>query len=351
VSDLPAKLAAALAACVVLASVGRGAEPTSPPPTFVVSGEPPQVRNVSPPAPVAGKDLWFFILGHAFGEDEAKVEVKVGDVKAVSVQVLSPTRLKALIPASTKPGWAVVTVTNPDKLSDTLEGAVYFRAPGSGFNWDAFIANARYDWRGFVEWFNLGGPVMPFIALLSLFGVAWCVHCLLVLRRSQVMPARFVEALSSYLLQGDIKGAAATSEKTSCAFGRIALAGLRRAGDTPEHIREAINSAGGREAARLHQKISYLANIGVLAPMLGLLGTVFGMILAFSVISAGDVQHYQVAGALAHALVATAGGLIIGVPAMALYFYLRGRLVHLTAHMEMAADEVARSVIEKGEGE
>ena len=350
-SDLSAKLAAALATCVILAGAARCAEPTSPPATFVVSGEPLTLKNVSPPAPVAGRDVELLILGHGFSEDESKVEVKVGDVKATAVRVISPTRLKALLPPTTKPGWAAVTVTNPDKSADTLDAAVYFRASATGFNWDAFIANARYDWRGFIDWFNLGGPVMPFIALMSLFGAAWCVHCLLVLRRSQVMPPRFVEALSSYLLQGDMKGAAATSEKTRCAFGRIALAGLRRAGDTPEHIREAINAAGAREAARLHQKISYLANIGVLAPMLGLLGTVFGMIMAFSVISAGDVRHYLVAGALAHALVATAGGLIIGVPAMGLYFFLRGRLLHLTAHMELLADEVARSVIEKGEGE
>lgn len=346
----PGKLAAALAAAA--AFVGSLAGASSEAADLLRRALPTEalrVKNVSPPCPLVGKEFELLIFGQGFSEDQEKVEVRVGDLKAQEILVQSPTRIKALFPAVAKPGWAAVTVVNPDKTSSTLGGAVYFRAPGGGFNWDVLIVGMRYDWRGFVEWFVLGGPVMYPIAILSFIGVAWGVHCLLVVRRSQVLPQRFMEALSSYLVQGDLRGATATCEKTRCVFGRVVLAGLRKLGERPEIIREAIEAAGTRESAHLHQKISYLANIGVIEPMLGLLGTVLGMILAFNVISSGDVRHYLLAAALAQAMITTAAGLLVGIPAMAVYFYLRGRLLRLTTHLEVVADEVAQTIVEKGE--
>ena len=82
--------------------------------------------------------------------------------------------------------------------------------------------------------------------------------------------------------------------------------------------------------------------------MLGLLGTVLGMIMAFNIISSGEVRHYLLAAAIARAMVTTAAGLVIGIPAMALYFYLRGRLLRLTTHVEVIADSTAQVIIQKG---
>jgi len=327
------------------------AEPAGSPLPAAKPTEPLVVRNVAPPTPYASRPTEFVIYGSGFSQDQAKLKVTMGGVDAVSIEVQSARRLKAAFPARNKTGVAAVTVTNPNGETATLERAVYFRA-GKGFSWQAMRYGFLYSWRGFREWFNLGGNLMYVFILISFFGVAWVVHCSLVLRRSQILPQKFMETLSSQLEQSDLRGATTTCERTRCAFGRVILAGLRKtseAPDAPEKIREAITAAGSRESAHLHQKISYLANIGTISPMLGLLGTVFGMIMAFNIISLGEVRPHLLAAAIAKAMVTTAAGLVIGIPALAIYFYLRGRLLRLVTHMEVVADELTETIVEKAE--
>ena len=331
------------------------ATPTAKKPAPAKSGGPkvkpvgtPTITNVYPPAPYANQPVELVLYGTGFSEDQANVVVTLGDAKATSVEVNSPRRLKAYFPALGKAGVASVTITNPDGESHTFARAVYL-CPASGFDWTAMRFQIRYDWRGFVEWFKLGGPLMYVFLLISFFGLAWVVHCALVLRRSQILPQKFMEAVSSHLAQSDLPGAAAACEQTRCAFGRVLQAGMRKAMESPEKVREAVGAAGSRESAHLLQKISYLANVGTISPMLGLLGTVFGMIMAFNIISSGEVRPYLLAAAIAQAMVTTAAGLVIGIPALAVYFYLRGRLLRLVTHMEVVADEVAETIIEKAE--
>ncbi|MFP4057206.1 MAG: MotA/TolQ/ExbB proton channel family protein [Candidatus Brocadiia bacterium] len=322
-----------------------GSRPQSP-----VSGGPLRVGNVGPATAVAGRATELTIRGQGFSDHGVEVTVTVAgeEMACTDVRVQSPRRLKATVPEELAAGRADVTVVNPDGEWDTLEDAVYFVDPGRGFSWQATLFQLRQDWRGFLEWFKLGGPLMYVLAAISFFGVAWAVHCLLVLRRSQILPQKFMEDLSSHLMQSDVRGAAAACERTRCVFGKVILTGLRKVSEAPEKIREAVAAAGSREAAHLHQKISYLANIGTISPMLGLLGTVFGMIMAFNIISSGEVRHYMLAAAIAQAMVTTAAGLVIGIPAMAVYFYLRGRLLRLMTHMEVVADEVAQTIIDRG---
>jgi len=147
-----------------------------------------------------------------------------------------------------------------------------------------------------------------------------------------------------------VQGAALACRRSNSAFGRVILGGLKKASESAERIHDAIVAAGSREAAHLMQKIRYLANIGVISPMLGLLGTVLGLVMAFDVIASGDVRHYLLAAALAKAMITTVAGLLIGIPAMALYYYLRARLLRLTTEMEEAADGLAQGIAEKGAG-
>ena len=361
-TGLPGRLAILVAAAAGLGCLGWGERcEAGGAPLRVTASEPLRVSNVDPPTPLTGRETWLVVFGQGFSEDEAKVQVFLGEppkkgaeagaVKAEEVRVQSPQRLKARFPASTPPGAASVTVCNPDGETATLRNAVYFRPADGSFSTPAMLFKMRHDWRGFLEWFKLGGPLMYVLALISFFAVAWAIHCTLVLRRSQILPRRFMRALSSHLQEGDTKGATRTCEASQCAFSRVILAGLRKLGEPADKIREAITAAGSREAAHLHQKLSYLANVGTISPMLGLLGTVFGMIMAFNIISSGEVRHYLLAAAIAQAMVTTAAGLVIGIPAFAVYFYLRGRLLRLLTHMEVVADEVGQAIIEKGEEE
>jgi biopolymer transport protein ExbB len=105
---------------------------------------------------------------------------------------------------------------------------------------------------------------------------------------------------------------------------------------TDEQLQEIAQTEGGREASLLNQRVAWLADIATIAPMLGLLGTVFGMIRSFSVM-ANDVAASRpmlLAEGVAEALVATAAGLLVGIPAMAAYAWFRGRVQDMISEME-----------------
>jgi len=358
----PGRLALAVLAlmgCLAASQAWAGAVPsTAAPGTATAAGkvgvgpiEKPEISNVEPPAPVANRAVELTIYGSGFSEDQANIQVTCGGVEAASIDVQSPRRIVATFPPFGKAGPATIEVVNPNGDKATLDGAVYLRA-SEGFDLTALWYRFQFSKRGFLEWFRLGGWLMWVFLVMSFLGVAWTVHCFLVLRRSQIVPQGFRNTVSKQIDQGDLKGATATCDRSGCVFGRIVAAALAKAGEAleaPEKLREAVGAAGSREAAHLHQKISYLANIGTISPMLGLLGTVFGMIMAFNLISTGEPRPYLLAAAIAKAMVTTAAGLVIGIPAFAVYFYLRGRLLRLVTDLEVEADAVAESIIVKAE--
>ena len=106
--------------------------------------------------------------------------------------------------------------------------------------------------------------------------------------------------------------------------------------------REIAETEGTRQAAALNQRIAYLADIGAIAPMLGLFGTVLGMIKSFSVVASDIVSSrpMMLAGGVSEALVTTAAGLVIGIPAMAAYAFFRGRVQALIAELEAASTQL-----------
>ena len=356
-------LVALVAAWALLGAAGApaawAAAPATPSPPEPAGSAPlgvhpvakPVLANVEPPTPLASRPVELKLYGSGFSEDQAHIKVLCAGVEAASVDVQSPRRIVATFPPFATTGPATVAVVNPNGDRAELARAVYLRAEG-GFSLTAMWYQMQFSKRGFLEWFKLGGWLMYVFLAVSFFGVAWVVHCFLVLRRSQIAPQAFLETVSKQLGQGDLQGAAATCERSGCVFSRVVLSGLARAREArgaPEKVRESVGAAGSREAAHLHQKISYLANIGTISPMLGLLGTVFGMIMAFNLISTGEPRPYLLAAAIAKAMVTTAAGLVIGIPALAVYFYLRGRLLRLVTHMEVVADEVSETIIEKAE--
>ena len=111
---------------------------------------------------------------------------------------------------------------------------------------------------------------------------------------------------------------------------------------TMAEAREIAQAEGTRIAGSLNQQIAYLADIGAIAPMLGLFGTVLGMIKSFSVV-ASDIaatRPMMLAEGVAEALVTTAAGLLIGIPAMAAYAFFRGRVQALISDLEAASTQL-----------
>lgn len=195
-----------------------------------------------------------------------------------------------------------------------------------------------------------GGAVMIVILLLSVVTLAMVIYFMVTLTPGREVPLQFVKRAQAQVRAGDLRGAYQMCEDREEFIANVLRAGLRLHGHDRYVIQEAMESEGERRAAALWQKISYLNNIGVIAPMLGLLGTVTGMMGAFGAIAYNDAQSKSIVMAynVAQALVTTAAGLILGIIAFIFYYYLRGRVVTIIAHVEGYASEFVELLTGKG---
>ena len=189
---------------------------------------------------------------------------------------------------------------------------------------------------------SAGGLVMIPLAILSVVTLALVLAYLVTLRRGAVAGSRFMTTSETLLSKGDLMGLLAISNRHRDIVAVIMTRTLeflaRNPTATDDQLREIAQTEGGREASLLNQRVAWLADIATIAPMLGLLGTVFGMIRSFSVM-ANDVAASRpmlLAEGVAEALVATAAGLVIGIPAMAAYAWFRGRVQEMISEMEGA---------------
>jgi biopolymer transport protein ExbB len=131
----------------------------------------------------------------------------------------------------------------------------------------------------------------------------------------------------------------------------VLRAGLKMSGHERFVIQEAMESEGERGATALWQKISYLNNIASLTPLLGLLGTVWGMMQAFGAIALQDAQvkSLTLAYSVSLAMITTAGGLLVAIPSLAVYFVLRGRVLKIVSAVEAHASEFVELIVKENE--
>jgi biopolymer transport protein ExbB len=183
--------------------------------------------------------------------------------------------------------------------------------------------------------FIKGGPVMWPILLVSVAALAVCLERAYALRHDNIIDSGFTTEVRRLSSKGDMDRALKICGENPSAMARILKAGLNRASHGILEIERAIEAAGAREATLLETNLRGLGVMANMAPLLGLLGTVTGMINAFNVISeAGTGNPHLVASGIAEALITTAAGLIIGIPALAMYHYYRSRVDRLVYQME-----------------
>lgn len=191
-----------------------------------------------------------------------------------------------------------------------------------------------------------GGPVMVPLGVLSVAAVMLILIYLVTLRRGTIVTARYMQTADALLRKRDYLGLLAVSNRHNEAVARVIQRTLdfltKNPGATVAEAREVAQAEGTRLASSLNQRITYLADIGSIAPMLGLFGTVLGMIKSFSVV-ASDIaasRPMMLADGVAEALVTTAAGLVIGIPAMAAYSFFRGRVQSLISDLEAASTQL-----------
>jgi biopolymer transport protein ExbB len=328
---------------VVALLCGGATAATAPAPLSPL--QPPVVERVEPPTVPVDQHTRITVHGKGFDASGAlPVNVHMGNSTCPGVVVHSDRRITAMAPVSHSPGPVDVEVRQGGARSNVLVDAIcYDDGELALARWYRIRARLRSAWLLLRQ----GGEVMLVLCLLSIAGTAWVLHCALAIRSSQIMPRSFLDKLNGYLARGDMQQAMELCQRDGCVFGRVAVATLRKAGESPQKTREVAQAAGSREASHLLQKISYLNNLGVIAPMLGVLGTVLGMILAFKAIGMGEGgKHILLAGAIHKAMITTAGGLFVGIPALGFYYYFRGKLLRIVTEMEQVAEEMADAASE-----
>ena len=190
------------------------------------------------------------------------------------------------------------------------------------------------------------GPIMVPLFLLSIFSVMLVVVYLLTIRRGAVVSSGYMATAEALLRKRDYLGLLAVSNRHSEAIARVVQKVLDFSTKNPnadfEQIREIAETEGTRVASNLSNRVVYLADIGMIAPMLGLLGTVIGIIRSFGALGAdlGTARYVLLSRGISEALVNTAAGLAIGIPAMIFYAMFRGRVQRLISELEAAVTHV-----------
>ncbi len=187
-----------------------------------------------------------------------------------------------------------------------------------------------------------GGSVMKAIGALSVAGLALIFYCFFTVRMSLMIPEVFIAAVGDHLRAGRFREAEQLCRNKPNFIARVLLPAFPRVGRARDVVEETIRSSGAREASRLWQRISYLADIGTIAPMLGLLGTVLGMMQAFNAVvdTFGEVKPIYLSAGISKALGTTAAGLIVGIPALAFYTFFRGRVQRVIVTAEGLASDM-----------
>lgn len=186
-----------------------------------------------------------------------------------------------------------------------------------------------------------GGPVMIPIGIASIVALAAFLERVVALRADRVVPRGFVDKVKAHLNAGELDEALALCEKREAAVARIAEVAIRVNGAPREAIKERLEEVGRREAAALERFIPVVGIVASVSPLLGLLGTVGGMIATFAAIQEqglGDVD--KLAGGISQALITTFAGLSVGIPALIANRFLLGRVDRLLLELEEASLEI-----------
>ena len=190
------------------------------------------------------------------------------------------------------------------------------------------------------------GPVMYALVALSVFSVMLVVVYFMTIRRGAVVSSGFMATADALLRKHDYLGLLAVSNRHGEAIARVVQKVLDFTTKNPnadfQQVRDLAETEGTRVAANLNNRVTYLADIGMIAPLIGLLGTVIGIVRSFAALSAdlGTARYALLSKGVSEALINTCGGLAIGIPAMIFYAFFRGRVQRLISDLESAVTHI-----------
>ncbi|MEE8156949.1 MAG: MotA/TolQ/ExbB proton channel family protein [Gammaproteobacteria bacterium] len=196
-----------------------------------------------------------------------------------------------------------------------------------------------------VEIFKSGGWLMWPILVCSVGALAIIVERLWTLQQKNVVPSDLSEKVWRWVRNNQLDDRHIKALRDSSPLGQILAAGLAYRARAREVIKEAVEDTGRHVVHELERYINSLGTIAMISPLLGLLGTVIGMVKVFAAITTHGVGNPTVlAGGISEALITTAAGLTVAIPALIGYRYLRGRIDELVVQMEKEALKLIEAI-------
>ena len=204
------------------------------------------------------------------------------------------------------------------------------------------------------EFLAKGGVVMIPIALCSVIALTVFLERLWALQRQRVLPVQFISLLKKAVREGRWERARSLCDSNESTVSRVARAGLRYINRRREIVRDALQEAGRREISYLERFLPALGAIASIAPLLGLLGTVTGMIKVFGRVAeeydkGGDVNAGMLANGIWEALITTAAGLTVAIPAFLMFRFLMSRIDRYVVELESFSSELTDVIVHDDE--
>lgn len=211
-------------------------------------------------------------------------------------------------------------------------------------NFAGILAQSSPTQKDILDILRMGGFMMYPLAVLSIITILLILFYFMTIHRRSVVSNKFMNVSEALIRKRDYLGLIAHCNRQSSCIASIMEKTLdfmtKNSGSSFSEIREVAQTEGSRQSGILTQRISYLADVGTIAPMAGLLGTVIGMIRAFMEIAEGNyagVHANKLAEGVYQALVTTASGLVIGIIAVIFYSFFKGKVEKYIAELEAAS--------------
>ena len=218
--------------------------------------------------------------------------------------------------------------------------AVLFLTAGPALAQSDTVETVEQSWID--AYIGAGGWIGYVIVLTSVVSLALIIEHIVNVKRDKIVPPQLVDEIEALFENEEYQEALELCESEPNFLTNVLSAGLPKMNAGFETMKTAMEDVAEEEAIKLQQKISYLSLIGNLAPMMGLFGTVTGMIKAFNTIAAlgSAVSPSDLAGGISQALVTTFLGLFVAIPSMIAYFMFRNRVVRITLEIGAVAEEL-----------
>nr|WP_311438230.1 MotA/TolQ/ExbB proton channel family protein [Hallella colorans] len=260
--------------------------------------------------------------------------------------------------ASSKHGQPMSTPTDVDSTakttsdaSDELDSATVTQMLGDESHGDDSALEGSVEQVGFhkalkTKFIEGNAGFMSLVALALVLGLAFCIERIIYLSLSEINAKKFMADLDDKIMRDDIEGAKKQCRETRGPVASICYQGLERLDESIDNIERSVTSYGSVQSANLEKGCSWITLFIAMAPSLGFLGTVIGMVMAFDQIQmAGDISPTIVASGMKVALITTIFGIIVALILMIFYNYILSKIEHLTSQMEESAISLLDSVM------